>query len=147
MDAPVRVEEASEPFDGLAEAVARLVGHLSASASAPSPADVEAIVRSPASRLLIAREGDGTVIGMMTLALLRIPSGVRAWIEDVVVDPTCRGRGIGGALIEAALELARAQGARTVDLTSRAGREEANRLYRRLGFVQRETNVYRFKGP
>jgi len=143
--APTRVEEATEPFEGLAEAVGRLVGHLSASAAAPSRARVEEIIRSPASRLLIARDAGGTIVGMLTLVLFSIPTGVRAWIEDVVVEPACRGRGIGVALIEAALALAHEQGARTVDLTSRPGREGANRLYRRLGFVQRDTNVYRFE--
>jgi ribosomal protein S18 acetylase RimI-like enzyme len=146
MDVAVHVEEATEPFDGLAQAVGRLLADLCASASAPSPAEVEEIVRSPASRLLIAQNANGAIAGMITLALFRIPTGVRAWIEDVVVDPARRGRGIGAALIEAALGLAREHGVRTVDLIARPGRERANRLYRRLGFVQRETNVYRFDG-
>ncbi|MCS5685302.1 MAG: GNAT family N-acetyltransferase, partial [Acidimicrobiales bacterium] len=73
----------------------------------------------------------------------RIPTGLRAWIEDVVVDEAARGRGIGDALNRAAIERARAAGARTVDLTSRPSREAANRLYRRLGFVERGTNMYR----
>lgn len=145
MPSPIRVEEATEPLEGLAESVRGLVGQLSRSASAPSDAEVEAIVRSPASRLLLARDPSGTVVGMMTLAVFHIPTGVRAWVEDVVVDAGCRGQGIGAALIEAALELAERLGARTVDLTSRPGREDANRLYRRLGFVERETNVYRFE--
>jgi ribosomal protein S18 acetylase RimI-like enzyme len=142
----IRVEEATEPLEGLAEAVRGLVGQLSRSASAPSDAEVEEIIRSPASRLLLARDASGVLVGMMTLAVFRIPTGVRAWVEDVVVDAGCRGQGIGAALIEAALELADGLGARTVDLTSRPGRDDANRLYRRLGFVQRETNVYRFEG-
>jgi ribosomal protein S18 acetylase RimI-like enzyme len=140
----IQVEEATEPAEGLAEAVRGLVGQLSRSASPPSDAEIEDIIRSPASRLLLARDADGTLVGMMTLAVFRIPTGVRAWVEDVVVDTRCRGRGIGAALIEASLELAERLGARTVDLTSRPGREDANRLYRRLGFEQRETNVYRF---
>jgi ribosomal protein S18 acetylase RimI-like enzyme len=146
MDAPIRVEEAIESFAGLGESVRRLVGQLSRSASAPSDAEIEEIIRSPASRLLLARDASGTLVGMMTLAVFRLPTGVRAWVEDVVVDAGCRGQGIGAALIEASLELADQLGARTVDLTSRPGREDANRLYRRLGFVERETNVYRFEG-
>ncbi len=82
----------------------------------------------------------------MTLVVFRIPTGVRAWIEDVVVDEAARGRGVGEALNRAALELAERRGARSVDLTSRPSREAANRLYRKLGFVERETNVYRFAG-
>lgn len=146
MSGPIRVEEATETIEGLAEAVRGLVRQLSRSARDPSRDEVEEIIRSPASRLLIARDANGTIVGMMTLALFRIPTGVRAWVEDVVVDAACRGQGIGAALIEAALELAQWEGARTVDLTSRPDREDANRLYRRLGFVQRETNVYRFEG-
>lgn len=146
MRSAIRVEEATEPVQGLADAVRGLVGQLSRSASGPSDEEVEEIVRSPAARLLLARDASGTAVGMMTLAVFRIPTGVRAWVEDVVVDAGCRGQGIGAALIEAALELAESLGARTVDLTSRPDREDANRLYRRLGFVPRETNVYRFEG-
>jgi ribosomal protein S18 acetylase RimI-like enzyme len=92
----------------------------------------------------VARSDDGQILGMLTLAVFRIPTGVRAWIEDVVVDDGARGRGVGAALSRHALELARAEGARTVELTSRPSREAANRLYQRLGFAPRETNVYRF---
>lgn len=146
MSSAIRVDEATEPVEGLAESVRALVGQLSRSASAPSDAEIEEIIRSPASRLLLARDASGVLVGMMTLAVFRIPTGVRAWVEDVVVDAGCRGQGIGAALIEASLALADELGARTVDLTSRPGREDANRLYRRLGFVERETNVYRFQG-
>jgi ribosomal protein S18 acetylase RimI-like enzyme len=85
------------------------------------------------------------VIGTLTLALFRIPTGVRAWIEDVVVDEAARGRGAGEALTREALRLAEEAGARTVDLTSRPEREAANRLYQRLGFERRSTSVYRLE--
>lgn len=145
------VEEATEATAELREAVAGLVRQLSSSASAPSTEELEAIVESTATRLLVARgrergEGRGgqeAVLGMLTLALFRIPTGTRAWIEDVVVDERARGRGVGERLVRAALELAEANGARTVDLTSRPSREAANRLYERLGFERRDTNVYR----
>jgi ribosomal protein S18 acetylase RimI-like enzyme len=81
---------------------------------------------------------------MLTLAVFRIPTGVRAWIEDVAVDTEARGKGIGEALTREAVRLAAARGARTIELTSRPSREAANRLYRRLGFELRETNVYRY---
>jgi ribosomal protein S18 acetylase RimI-like enzyme len=84
---------------------------------------------------------------MLTLALFAIPTGVRAWIEDVVVDEDVRGGGVGALLVRRALDLAFESGARTVDLTSRPSREAANRLYQRLGFELRETNVYRFTAP
>jgi ribosomal protein S18 acetylase RimI-like enzyme len=104
------------------------------------------MVRSEASTVLVARDGGpgGTIVGSLTLAMFRIPTGVRAWIEDVVVDESARGRGVGEALTQEALGRARAAGARTVELTSRPSREAANRLYLRLGFEVRDTNVYRF---
>jgi len=142
--AAVRIEEANAGSGELVEAIARLVGQLSASAQPPSRAALDAIVASPASRLLVARELDGRVVGMLTIVLFPIPTGIRAWIEDVVVDQDARGRGVGALLTQAALDLALAHGARTVDLTSRPGREAANRLYARLGFEQRQTNVYRY---
>jgi ribosomal protein S18 acetylase RimI-like enzyme len=82
---------------------------------------------------------------LLTLVVFRIPTGVRAWIEDVVVDESARGHGVGEALNRAALDGARRKGAKTVDLTSRPSRAAANRLYQRLGFVARETNVYRYE--
>src|SRR6478672_6132897 len=103
------------------------------------------MVRSQASRLLIARDDDGTIVGSLTLVLFRIPTGVRAWIEDVVVDESARGSGVGEVLNREALRLAAEEGAVTVDLTSRPSREAANRLYKRLGFVERDTNVYRYE--
>jgi ribosomal protein S18 acetylase RimI-like enzyme len=147
MSEEIRIEEATEASEGLVAAMAGLVGQLSRSSPPPSAAEVEEIVRSPACHLLVARDADGLIVGTLTLAIFRIPTGLRAWIEDVVVDEAARGRGVGAALTNAAIELAGRRGARTVDLTSRPDREAANRLYQRLGFVRRETNVYRFEGP
>jgi len=130
---------------GLVPAFARLVPQLSRSAPAPDEAVLGEIVASPATHLLVATDGhDGTVLGSLTLVVFRIPTGLRAWIEDVVVDGEARGRGVGEALNRAALARAAERGCRTVDLTSRPTREVANRLYRRLGFEPRDTNVYRF---
>ena len=92
----------------------------------------------------MARDGDGRIVGTLTLAVFPIPTGVRAWIEDVVVDDSARGSGVGDALVDAAVAKAGAAGAKTVDLTSRPSREAANRLYVRKGFELRTTNVYRF---
>ena len=124
--------------------MARLVPQLSRSAAVPGEAELAEMVESPASVLLLARDDGGRIVGSLTLVLFRIPTGVRAWIEDVVVDEGHRGQGVGEALGREALARANAAGARTVDLTSRASREAANRLYQRLGFVQRDTNVYRY---
>ena len=141
----VRVEEAVAVSGELVAGVAKLVGQLSSSARAPTAAALEEIVSSPASRLLIARDSAGGVIGMLTLVVFPIPTGMRAWIEDVVVEQDARGKGVGALLTLEALRLAGTHGARTVDLTSRPGREAANRLYARLGFERRDTNVYRHR--
>lgn len=101
---------------------------------------------SPGAQGAGARAGAAApILGMLTLATFTIPTGLRAWVEDVVVDGQARGRGAGQALVEAAVAHATSIGARTVDLTSRPSREAANRLYRRAGFELRETNVYRYK--
>lgn len=142
----VEISEATEVTPELVAAFARLVPQLSKSNPPPTEDELKSIVTSRASVLLIARdpERDGEIVGSLTLALFRIPTGLRAWIEDVVVDESARGRGVGAALNRFALDRARAAGAKTVDLTSRPSREDANRLYQRLGFEPRETNVYRF---
>lgn len=129
--------------DEVIEALSRLVPQLSSSSPPPDAAALRRIVDHDATTLFIARIG-GEIVGSLTLVVFPIPTGIRAWIEDVVVDEGTRGQGVGDALNRAALERARSVGAITVDLTSRPSREAANRLYTRLGFVQRETNVYRF---
>lgn len=139
----VRVYEPTEVTPELLAAMRALVPLLSSSAPPLTEASLAAIVASPGARLLVA-ERDGAIVGTLTLVLFAIPSGVRGLIEDVIVDERARGRGVGEALTRAALDLARAAGARTVDLTSRPTREAANRLYLRVGFVRRETNAYRF---
>ena len=95
------------------------------------------------STVFVARV-DGRIVGSLTLVLYRIPTGLKAWIEDVVVDETARGHGVGEALSLAALDEARQHGAKSVSLTSRPSREVANRLYQRIGFAPRDTNVYRY---
>jgi ribosomal protein S18 acetylase RimI-like enzyme len=137
------VEEVTAVTDELVAAFARLVPQLSTSAQPPDTDRLTAIVSSPATRLLAAHTEDGEIAGVLTLACFHMPTGMRAWIEDVVVDEAVRGEGIGAALVEEAVRLAQAAGARTIDLTSRPEREEANRLYKRTGFSRRETNVYR----
>lgn len=137
------IERAEQVTDEIVEAFGFLIPQLSSSNPPPTRDQLEAIVGSPACVLFLARV-DGRIVGSLTLATFPIPTGVRAWIEDVVVDGEARGHGVGEALNLAAIGEARARGAITVELTSRPSREAANRLYRRLGFVQRETNVYRY---
>ena len=133
----------------LHEAMGRLLPQLSRSAAPMSEADVERFLSQSSVHLFVFRaemadaDGNNPILGMLSLATFEIPTGVRAWVEDVVVDEAARGQGAGLALVEAAIEHAKMIGARTVDLTSRPTREAANRLYQRAGFQLRETNVYR----
>src|ERR1700760_357081 len=127
----IQVEVIADITDEDLAAVNGLIPQLSRSAPPLSADALKQIVSWDGNYLLIARDGD-RVVGMLTLVTFPIPTGLRAWIEDVVVDEAARGQGVGAA------------GARTVDLTSRPTRQAANRLYERLGFELRETNAYRF---
>jgi ribosomal protein S18 acetylase RimI-like enzyme len=142
----VQIIQVTQVDDRLLAAVTRLLPQLNPSHLAPSRQELEEMLKAGASHLLVACEPDagGDIIGMLTLVVFRTPAGVHAWIEDVVVDETQRGRGIGEALTRCGMALAQELGASHVDLTSRPSREAANRLYQRLGFQRRETNTYRF---
>jgi ribosomal protein S18 acetylase RimI-like enzyme len=142
----VTVEVLTEVTDEVVEAFARLMPQLSATTVPPDRAALDRIVSSPAVTLLIARV-DGRIAGTLTLVMFPIPTGLRAWIEDVVVDQAVGRKGVGTALSLEALRLARAAGAKTVDLTSRPSREAAGRLYEKVGFALRETRVYRYRVP
>lgn len=137
------VEPASSATPELVDAFAQLIPQLSRSSPPPGEAELAEMVGSPGTTVFVARLGT-TIIGTLTLVVFRIPTALRAWIEDVVVDDSARGHGAGEALTRAALDRAAALGAKTVELTSRPSRDAANRLYQRLGFEPRETNVYRF---
>jgi ribosomal protein S18 acetylase RimI-like enzyme len=141
----IRIVEVDEVTDDLVEAFVRLTPQLSKSNPAPPAEELREIVDSPATVLFMAVDDAGRYVGTLTLAVFRIPTALRAWIEDVIVDDAARGQGVGEALNRAALDKAKALGAKTVDLTSRPSREAANRLYQRIGFDQRETNVYRYE--
>ena len=138
------ITQATTVSDELIAAFARLVRQLSTSAQLPTRAELEEIVSSPAATILLARGPDGQIIGSLTLVVFRTLTGVRAWIEDVVVDEVARGQGAGEELVREAIRLADESGARTLDLTSRPSREAANALYEKVGFHARETNVYRY---
>jgi ribosomal protein S18 acetylase RimI-like enzyme len=138
----IEVEAATSVDAGLVAAVGELAPQLSSSSPPPGAEALARIVASPGATLFVAREGD-RIVGMLTLITFEIPTAVRAWIEDVVVDEAARGRGVAAALVQAALDRSSQVGARTVDLTSRPDREAANRLYVRMGFETRATNVYR----
>jgi len=137
------IEIVGEVTDELVEAMARLVPQLSSSSPPPGREELVDIVQAPATDLFVATDDDGRILGTATLVTFRIPTGRRAWIEDVVVDDAARGLGVGGMLTRAMVDRADELGCTTVDLTSRPSREAANRLYQREGFELRETNVYR----
>lgn len=139
----ITIEEVHVADGDLVAAFRRLLPQLSSSAKPLEAYDLESIVDSPATVLLMAKNHEGQYVGTLTLVLFRSPSGARGWIEDVIVDETQRGNGIGEALVEAAIAMARRANAKTLDLTSNPKRESANRLYVRCGFKQRSTNVYR----
>ncbi|MEU4689911.1 GNAT family N-acetyltransferase [Actinoplanes sp. NPDC023714] len=138
----VRIEVVRDVTSELVDALGRLVPQLSRTAAPVTAATVRAVAGRPGNHLLIARAG-GAIVGTLTLVVFPIPTGVRAWIEDVVVDEAARGHGAGTALIQRAVRIAHDAGARTVDLTSRPSRPAANHLYERLGFRVRDSHLYR----
>ena len=138
------IEIVAEVTDELVEAYERLTPQLSSSSPPPGREELEDIVASPATDVFVATDDDGRILGTSTLVVFRIPTGRRAWIEDVVVDESATGQGIGGLLTQAMVDRAEELGCTTVDLTSRPSRAAANRLYQREGFEVRDTNVYRY---
>jgi ribosomal protein S18 acetylase RimI-like enzyme len=141
----ISVDVATEVDLDLTAAFARLVPQLSSSSPPPDADQLAELIASPATTLLIARDDDDQIVGTLTLVLFRIPTGIRAWIEDVVADEAASGQGIGKRLTQEALRIAKDHGAKTVELTSRPSREAANHIYKSLGFEPRETNVYRYE--
>jgi ribosomal protein S18 acetylase RimI-like enzyme len=139
----VQVEVLDKVTGEVVDAFARLIPQLSRSAAPPGTAELDVILGSSANTVLLARSA-GAITGTMTLVMFPLPTGLRAWIEDVVVDESARGQGTGEAMMQEALRIARAAGARTVDLTSRPTRAAAGRLYERLGFTIRESRLYRY---
>jgi ribosomal protein S18 acetylase RimI-like enzyme len=139
----VDVEIVSKASLELLAGLNHLLPQLSSNAVTLAMSDVEALVDSSSVTVFIARD-EGRIVGSLTLVVFPIPTGLRAWIEDVVVDDTARGKGVGEALTNAAIDQSRRRHVRSIDLTTRPSRAAANRLYSRLGFELRETNVYRF---
>jgi ribosomal protein S18 acetylase RimI-like enzyme len=130
--------------EALTGALVGLVPQLSRSNPPPPLEAVRAMLDHQAITQFLATDDDGRIVGVSTLAVFPIPTGKRAWVEDVIVDEAVNGQGIGRRLTQAMLERARQLGCVTVDLTSRPSREAANALYKKVGFVERETNAYRY---
>lgn len=141
----MQIEIITQADAELHEAFQRLVPQLTQNNPPPSPDDLADLVRDASSTLMVARDDSGKVVGALTLSVYRVPTGVRSIIEDVIVDNAARGQGIGEALMNRAIELARERGAKNISLTSNPLREAANRLYLRVGFKKRETNAYQMK--
>jgi ribosomal protein S18 acetylase RimI-like enzyme len=143
---PHLIERALHASPELIEAFARLIPQLNPSYPPPAPETLQAILQSDATELWIARAGPGgPILGALTLVIFQTPTKTHAWIEDVVVDEANRGQGIGAELSRAAIQRATERGAASVNLTSRPAREAANRLYLKLGFELRQSNLYRLK--
>ena len=142
----IKIAEIEHCGQGLFKAFERLIPQLSESAPIPTPERLQRIVESPTTHLLAAIDENGTIAGVLTLVFYDIPTGCKAWIEDVVTDSEARGQGIGRALVEQALEMAKRYGADSVNLTSRPSREAARRLYRSVGFEEVPTTVFRLNG-
>jgi ribosomal protein S18 acetylase RimI-like enzyme len=141
----MQIEIVTEASAELYDAFQRLVPQLTHNNPPPSPDDLAALVRDAASTLMVARDGSGKIVGALTLSVYRVPTGIRSIIEDVIVDGSARGQGIGEALMKYAIDLARQKGAKNISLTSNPLRLAANRLYVRVGFKKRETNAYQMK--
>jgi len=142
-DSTIAVERVDRVTEEVVDAFSRLLPMLSSTATGLSREQLEEIVRSEC--LLIARDrARGTIVGSLTLVMFRIPTGLRAWIEDVVVDSAVQGRGVGETLTREAVAIGQRAGAKTIDLTSRRSRAAAHRLYEKVGFSIRDTSVYRY---
>jgi ribosomal protein S18 acetylase RimI-like enzyme len=129
----------------LYDAFQRLIPQLTYNNPPPSLNDLADLVQDASSTLMVARDDRGQIVGALTLTVYRVPTGIRSIIEDVIVDTSARGQGIGDALMKYAINLARDKGAQNISLTSNPMREAANRLYLRMGFKKRETNAYQYK--
>ena len=140
----IKIFEISKADDETFDAVNRLLPQLSKSANLINFEKLHKLCNSECSRLYVAKEGE-FILGMLSLVVFSIPTGTKAWIEDVVVDQKARGKGVGKALMNHALDESKKCGVKSIDLTSRPSRESANKLYQSLGYEVRETNVYRYK--
>ena len=141
----MQIDIVTQADEELYNAFQRLVPQLTNNNPPPSLNDLTALVRDSSSTLMVARKDSGEIVGTLTLTVYRVPTGIRSIIEDVIVDNSARGQGIGEALMKRAIEVAREKGASNISLTSNPMRESANRLYLRMGFKKRETNAYQIK--
>ena len=142
----MHIELMTQVTDEVVDAFESLMSQLTRHVPSPLRKDLLEMAVSGFTFVFLARvpDANGKITGCATLGTYRSPTGLHGWIEDVVVDRDFRRRGIGKALTEACLSQAVKLGLREVNLTSRPARCAANQLYQSMGFIQRETNVYRF---
>ena len=126
------------------EAVLRLLPQLSPDAELNTRQYFKSILASESSHLFIAEVDNKQIAGMLTIGTYKTPTGIKVWIEDVVVDELQRGKGVGKELMLFAISYSKSLGAKDVRLTSRPSRIEANELYSKLGFRKYETNFYKY---
>ncbi|TDU43024.1 ribosomal protein S18 acetylase RimI-like enzyme [Gelidibacter sediminis] len=138
----MKIYKLTSVTDAVVNAFAKLIPQLAPDCTLPTKKDLEAIVNSGHAMIFMAEEND-QILGTMTLVLNKIPTGDKVWIEDVVVDTSARGKGVGVKLIQYSIDYATTQMLKSINLTSSPDRVAANQLYQKLGFKQRETNVYR----
>lgn len=141
----MQIEIVTQADDELYDAFQHFIPQLTDNNPPPSLDNLAALLQDTASTLIVARHDNGKIVGALTLAVYRVPTGIRSVIEDVIVDVSVRGEGIGEALMRRAIELAREKGANNISLTSNPMRKAANKLYLRVGFTKRETNAYQIK--
>jgi len=141
----MQIDIVTRADDALLEAFQRLIPQLTNDNPPPTLDELTALVAEDSSTLLVARSPSQQIIGALSLTIYRVPTGIRAIIEDVIVDGPARGQGVGQALLQRALQIAKQKGAAGISLTSNPLRVAANRLYVKLGFVKRETNAYHMK--
>ena len=141
----MQIEIVYQVDDELYEAFQRLIPQLTHNTPPPTREDLFTLVRDTSSTLLAARTEEKRIIGILGLIIYRVPTGIRSIIEDVIVDISVRGQGIGEALMQRAIDMARQKGAHTISLTSNSMRVAANQLYLKMGFEKRETNAYHMK--
>ncbi len=141
------IEQVAEITDEIFEALVKLVPHIDPEKALPTREEMVSLVDSKSSTLWMAKYPDqnGEIAGFLTIAIYRVPTGLRSIVEDVVVEPTFRRRGVARALLHSAIDFARAAGANGMAMTSNPKREAANLLYESLGFEKRETNSYFYR--
>lgn len=140
----MHIERITHMDESFVNAFENLMPQLTGKDEYPSYEELQKIIEADNVHLCFAFDDNEKIIGTITVVFVRIPTGVKAWIEDVIVDKEARGKGVGTAMIWHAIQIARKKRVEKVDLTSHPRRIAANKLYQKLGFEKRESNVYRY---